>query len=113
MIAFAFATGAAPCCRGFFSTPIPYALLVLTLVVVTPAYLLLHRWVGLSLPRFVAVAGLIGLALFAVAGSQWRWHPAFLQGPGPLWAFGFPLTGALAYWLVLDRLAPHLRDRGR
>jgi hypothetical protein len=93
-----------------FVTPIPYAILFLCFFFVTPAYVLLHRWVGLSLPRFVGIALLLGAMLFVKRGLSWNWHPVFLTGPGPLWCFGFPLIGALAYWAVLKKLAPELGE---
>jgi hypothetical protein len=110
MILFAYLTGAFPWGRNVFATPIPYALLFLCFFGVTPAHLLLHRWARLSLPRFVGVASLMGLALFVVTGRNWNWHQAFLTGPAPLWCFGFPLAGALAYWAVLRQLAPELAE---
>jgi len=110
MIVFGYFSGAIPWGRNILATPIPYAILLICFFVITPAYVLLHRWVGLGLGRFVAVALMIGLALFVARGLAWNWHSAFLTGPGPLWCFGFPLLGALTYWIVLKRLAPDLGE---
>lgn len=108
MILFSYVTRAFPWGRNVFETPIPYAILLLCFFGVTPAYLLLQRWAGLSLPRFAGVAFLLGLLMFVWIGRGWNWHPAFLTGPGPLWCFGFPMIGALAYWTALRLLAPQL-----
>jgi hypothetical protein len=110
MILFGYLAGTAPWHFNIFLTPIPYAILFLCFFIVTPAYLLLHRWVGLSLWRFVGVALALGALLFVNRGWSWNWHEAFVSGPGPIWCFGFPLTGAIAYWMVLQRLAPELAD---
>lgn len=93
-----------------FETPVPYAVLFLCFFVVTPAYLLLHRWVRLDLGRFIAIALMLGTLLFVNSGMSWNWHPVFVYGRGPLWCFGFPLVGALAYWAVLKRMAPELDE---
>ncbi len=110
MTGFAFATGAFPWGRSILATPIPYAMMLICFVVVTPAYLLLWRWVRLSLWRFVGIALLVGFGLFLHLGTRWNWHEAFLTGRGPLWCFGFPLAGALAYWAVLKAFAPDLQE---
>jgi hypothetical protein len=110
MVLFAYVTRAFPWDRNVFETPIPYAILVLCFLGVTPAYLLLQRWAGLRLLRFVGVALLLGLLMFGWVGMRWNWHPVFLTGPGPLWCFGFPLVGALAYWAALRGLAPELKE---
>jgi hypothetical protein len=110
LILFGYMTGAVRPSTAIFATPVPYALLILSWFGGTSFLLLLRPWLGLRLRRFLVVACAAGILLFVYRGSQWNWHPVFLNWGTFAFYCGLPIIWFGSYWLTLRTLWPEWAD---